>query len=91
MRKYVLQESNGEDAPWILLQGDGTFEIHLGIAISYQPTGTYTVENHELILRMKDQETYRFLMRQDTLILTHVSSADGLFSEGMYFKRSKEE
>lgn len=89
VRKYVLQESKGEKDLWILLQEDGTFEIHLGIAISYEPAGTYTVEDHELILRMHNQETFRFQMRQDTLILTRVSSSEGLLFEGMRFIRSK--
>lgn len=89
VRKYVLQESKGEEELWILLQEDGTFEIHLGIAISYEPSGTYTVENHELILRMQNQEAFRFQMRQDNLILIRVSSSEGLLFEGMRFIRSK--
>ena len=57
--KYVRKDAPTEDWAWVLLEDDNKFEFSPGI-VSYRPSGTYSVENGELLLKVSDTELYHF-------------------------------
>lgn len=66
--KYVLKDAQSEDWSWILLQENNQFEFNLANNISYRPSGTYVVENDELLLKVNDEVQYRFQIKDHSLI-----------------------
>ena len=80
--KYVLKDAPSEDWAWVLLESENKFQFNRGSATSYRPVGKYSVENNELILKVNDDEIYRFEIKGSSLIFKSGEYAEGLIEEG---------
>jgi len=84
--KYVMQDAKDEEWAWVLLDDENKFEFNRNIATSYRPMGTYSVENNELILRVNDNEVYRFEIKGNSLIFKRGKYAESLIEIGTVFE-----
>ncbi len=80
--KYVLKDAPNEDWAWVLLEDKNEFQFNRCSATSYTPVGKYSVENHELILKVNDDEVYRFEIKGSSLIFKSGEYAEGLLEVG---------
>ena len=87
--KYVMQDAIDEEWAWVLLDNDNRFEFNRNIATSYRPMGTYSVENNELILKVNDNEVYRFEIKENSLIFISGEYAENLIEIGTVFELAK--
>ena len=79
--KYIMENNEVKDLPWVILDEDGSFVFNRGSATSYRPTGTYTVKSKTLILMVSDTEKYEFKIVNEKLIFQ-----SGEFVEGLILK-----
>ncbi len=84
--KYVMKDAQTEDWAWITLEDNNKFEFNRGSNTSYRPTGTYSVENDELLLKVSDTEIYRFEIKVKDLIFEGGEYAEGLIDVGAIFE-----
>lgn len=89
--KYVMKDAQTEEWAWVLLEEENRFEFNRNLATSYRPMGTYVVENDVLVLKVNDQETYKFKIKGDTLIFESGKYAESLIEKGTVFELSKKE
>lgn len=83
--KYVLNESNENDA-WIQIKEGNTYEFNRGIALSYRPSGDYTINKGQLILSVSKDEIYKFEIKKDALILLGNEDTNKILKKGSVFK-----
>lgn len=88
VEKYVLQDTELEAMSWILLEEDNKFQFNRHIALSYLPTGTYSVDGNRLTLHVDENESYVFIIEKDKLIFESTNVANSLIKEGAVFKLS---
>ena len=88
--KYVLQDEPSEDWAWVLLDDKNEFQFNRDSATSYRPVGKYSVENNELILRVNDDEVYRFEIKGSSLVFKSGEYAEGLLESGTVFELTKD-
>jgi len=74
---------------WVLLEEDGTFSFTRHMAMSYLPTGEYSVKNGKLILRAGADEEYVFSIAKDGLSFESGTSAGDILPKGTLFKPVK--
>jgi hypothetical protein len=86
---YVLQGAEPEDSAWVLLKENHQFEFSRHIALSYLPTGTYSVEKKTLILKANENELYYFTIDGDELILQGNKLTEEFMEEHAVFKLKK--
>ncbi len=87
--KYVMQNAENEDWAWVLLDDENQFEFNRNIATLYIPMGTYLVGNNELILKVNDNEIYKFKIKGNSLIFASREYAESLIEKGTVFELSK--
>ena len=88
--KYVLKDGPTEEWAWVLLEDENKFQFNRGNATSYRPVGNYSVENNELILKVNDDEVYRFEIKGSSLIFKSGEYAEGLLESGTVFELTKD-
>lgn len=67
--RYVMQDSEGQELAWVLLEEENQFDFCRHIATSYNPRGKYEVEDGTLILTANLKEVYKFSIEGEKLIL----------------------
>ena len=70
-------------------EDNNRFVFNRNLATSYDPTGTYSVENSELILRGNVNEVYKFKINGNNLIFESGEYAEGLVEIGTIFELTK--
>ena len=88
--KYVMKDAEMEEWAWVLLEEENQFTFNRNLATSYRPMGTYSVEKDELILKVRDNEIYRFRIEGDSLIFESGEFAEGLVEIGTVFELTKD-
>jgi len=89
--KYVMQDTELEDWAWVILKKDNQFQFNRSSALSYMPSGTYSIEDNILILSVSENEVYRFMIDGDKLIFESGDMAEDFIKEGAIFKLSEKE
>ena len=84
--KYVMKDAPTEDWAWVLLEEDNRFEFNPSMILSYRPTGTYSVEEDELLLKVSDTEIYRFEIKENTLIFKGTDYAGNFLENDSVFE-----
>ncbi len=80
--KYVKLE-NG--FAWVVLKENNEFEFNRSIATSYNPRGSYSIQNDELILKVNDTEAYKFKIDGKKLVFESGTYVENLLEKGMVF------
>lgn len=80
--RYYL-DGNREKFVYVLLDEDGYFEFHRGLALSYLPMGKYEVEGEKLVLKVNEEEEYLFVINGDELIFQ--GEIEGILESGSRF------
>ena len=88
--KYVLKDAQSEEGAWILLEPENKYQFNRDSTTSYRPVGKYSVKNNELILRVNDDEVYRFEIKGSSLIFKSGEYAEGLLESGTVFELTKD-
>lgn len=88
--KYEMKDGKTADWAWVLLEEENHFIFNRNIATSYLPTGTYSVEDDELILKVNDQEIYTFRIEGDRLIFESGEYAESMIEKGTVFELTKD-
>lgn len=86
--KYVLNKDSEEDA-WLIIKEGNVFEFNRGGALSYRPSGDYTINKDQLILRVSKDEVYKFEIVNDTLKFLGDKDLEKTLETGSIFKLSK--
>ncbi|MBS3971549.1 MAG: hypothetical protein KGZ84_00910 [Erysipelotrichia bacterium] len=87
--RYVMKDADIEDFAWVDLQANNRFTFNRHIATSYRPTGTYTIEDNQLTLRVNSEEFYVFKIVNKTLVFESEGSVPSLIEVGTVFELKK--
>jgi len=82
--RYVMQDSEGQELAWVLLEEENQFDFCRHIATSYDPRGKYEVKDGTLILTANLKEVYKFSIEGDKLILQE--SIGSMLKQGAIFE-----
>lgn len=88
--KYVLNE-NSLDEAWLIIKEGNVFEFNRGGALSYRPSGDYTIKKDQLILTANKDEVYKFEIVNDTLKFLGNKDLEETLETGSLFKLIKED
>lgn len=83
--KYVEVE-NG--LAWVVLKKNNEFQFNRHIATSYDPIGSYNIQDGKLILKVSDKEEYKFKINGEKLVFESGTHIGDLLKEGAVFQFS---
>ena len=85
--KYV-KFKNGFEYAWVELKENNEFEFNRSIATSYWPRGSYSIQDGELILKVRDEEEYKFKIDGEKIVFISGTHIGNLLDEGEVFQFS---
>ncbi|WP_432405483.1 hypothetical protein [Wukongibacter sp. M2B1] len=83
--KYVEME-NG--LAWVILKENNEFQFNRHITTSYDPIGSYSVEDGKLVLKVSNNEEYKFNIDGEKLVFENGTYIGDLIKEGAVFQLS---
>lgn len=85
--KYIKEDTDLLDMSYITIEEDNKFTFTRGIALSYLPTGTYSIDSDKLTLYVSDGESYIFEIEKDKLIFeSSTIDISEMISKGAIYK-----
>lgn len=84
--KYMMQSPGTDEPAWIVLEKGNKFQFNRHISLSYQPRGEYFVQKNKLILKVSNDELYRFKISGHKLMFESGQYTEGIIDVGAVFE-----